>query len=389
MRRPGSLKAVPKTILLVMIHLASVGSIGARPPAPSTSSSIDDHLRAVVAEHQLPSLSLAAARSGEIVYVAALGLANVEEELAASPETRYPIGSVSKTITATAALRMAEQGALDLDAPVEDYCPAFPDEHPAITARQLLGHLGGIRHYDYSRFEEDFLNKRRYESIEEALSKFQDDPLVAAPGFKYHYSSWGYVLLGCAMEGAAGSSYGEIVRKNVLDPATMTATTTSLEEGLPVVAKGYSLSEDGTWRPTGPFDSSDRIPAGGFISTPSDLVRFGIALLERRILSAESREMMWTVQDTTGGEPTGAGLGWSLSKDSSEAFHGGTTVGATSLLYIRPRDQIVVAFSTNLSLWTEGRDELARAVADLLAKDEPRAGETAAGRDTRARTSKD
>lgn len=355
---------LPLILLLVpvVLHTSGASAANASPP----SSPVDSIARSVMAEHRLPSLSIAVAREGKIIDSKAYGLADLENGVPASVKTVYPLGSVTKTVTAAAALRLAEQGTLDLDVAIGNYCPAFPETQHAITVRRLLAHLGGVRHYDYRRFEEDFLNTKRFRSIDEALSKFATDPLVAEPGTKFHYSSWGYVLAGCALEGAAGSSYAEIIEAAVLQPSEMKQTTLGPSgELIPHRARGYSAADDGSWRTTVCFDASDRLPAGGLFGTPADFARFGIALLTGRILSPASLETMWSMQKTPAGEPTGAGLGWSVSEDGSEVFHGGTTVGGTAYLYIRPRDQIVVAFATNLSLWTDGRHELAQKLADL------------------------
>jgi len=129
------------------------------------------------------------------------------------------------------------------------------------------------------------------------------DPLASRPSTAYLYISYGYVLVGCAIEG--------------------------------------------------------------------DLVRFANALIAGKLLPESARRMMWTVQRTAAGEPTGHGLGWTISKDGSEISHGGTTIGGSAYLYLRPADGIVVAFVTNLSLWTEGREELASRLADLVANHAP------------------
>ena len=362
--------------LLVCLMPVLLGSACASASDP-VSAEIDEIVQSVMAEHRLPSLSVAVARQGRIIYSGAHGLADLEHSVPVSAETVYPVGSVTKAVTAVAAMRLVELGKLNLDAPVRSYCPAFPEKEHEISVRQLIAHLGGVRHYDYRRFEEDFLNTKRYGSIEEALSKFAGDPLVAEPGAKYHYSSWGYVLLGCALQGASGSSYADVIEENVLGPAGMKQTTLgAAREIIPHRASGYSLADDGAWVTSVCFDASDRHPAGGLLGTPSDFVSFGLALLEGRLLRPDSLDTMWSIQETSTGEPTGAGLGWNISEDRTEVFHGGTTVGATAYLYVRPFDGIVVAFATNLALWTDGRHELARRLADVVT----RTGQSGAGR---------
>ena len=354
--------------LLVTMIPPAAAEDRASPLPPEAERALDHLVSLTVSEAHLPSLSLAVARSGELAYATAVGHAALENALAATPESVYPIGSVTKALTAVAALQLAERGLLDLDAPVTQYCEGFAAKEYPVTTRQLLGHLGGIRGYDYSRFEEDFLNHRVYRSLAAALEKFGADPLIAAPGTTYEYSSYGYVLVGCAIEGAGGVSYGEYLRENVLEPAGANRIGLDDPEAIiPFRVRGYARGQAGDWKPAGCFNPSDRYPAGGLVATAGDLVRFGAFLLEGELLSTSSRQAMWQIQRTAAGEPTGSALGWSSSDDGSEIFHGGTTVGGTAYLYLRPADRVVVAFTTNLSLWTEGRQELARKVADLVA----------------------
>lgn len=357
-----------------MCAAALCGLLVAGPAAPVPSEvreELDRLIQVAMTRDRLPSLSVAVGRDGELVHVAAAGFAALENAVAATPRNVYPIGSVTKTLTAVAALQLGERGRLNLDAPVQQYCGAFPAKEHPVTVRQLLGHLGGIRGYDYSRFEEDFLNRKVYPAIEAALEKFQADPLAAPPGDRYLYSSYGYVLVGCAIEGASGLSYGEYLRANVLEPGGMgQAMLDDPQKVIPLRVDGYGRAGDGEWVPAGCFNPSDRYPAGGLVATPAELVRFGNALLEGQLLSEASRRAMWSVQQTSGGASTGSGLGWTVSADGKELSHGGTTVGGSAFLYLRPEDRVVVAFATNLSLWTEGRLELARRLADLARSDE-------------------
>jgi CubicO group peptidase (beta-lactamase class C family) len=331
---------------------------------------VDQLLLDVRREAGLPSLSVAIARDGEVLYAAAQGAADLENEVPATRATVYSLGSVTKAFTAVAALRLAEEGRVDLDAPARSYCPAFPDKPKQPTVGQLLAHTGGIRHYDYRRFEEDFLNRRRFESTAAALVKFADDPLRAEPGAQYHYSSWGYVLLGCALEGAAGVPYDVLLRETVLEPAGLASVRLdAVRDLVPHRARGYSRSEEGDIVNAGLFDPSDRYPAGGLLGTPTDLARFASALLDGKLLCQETRQRMWSSAATTAGEPTGHGFGWALSPEAGAVHQGGTSVGASTYLYVLPAERIAVALATNLSLWTEGRHELAARLAEIAATD--------------------
>lgn len=324
-------------------------------------------MQEVAATDSVPSLSVAVARGGSLVFARALGLADLEHEVAATDATVYPIGSVTKTLTAVAALQLAEGGRLDLDRPVQQYCPAFPRGPALMTVRQLLAHTAGVRHYDYRRFDEDFLNTRRFASIDDALSKFAADPLVGEPGEQFHYSSWGYVLVGCAIEGASGESYAAYLTANVIQPADMAQTQLDVvAEIVASRARGYARTDDGALVNAGLFDASDRYPAGGLLSTPADLARFASALLRGELLGADGRRQLWSSATLSTGEPTGYGLGWDLADDGTAVYHGGTAFDATTFLYVRPDEDIVVAIAVNLALWPRDRLELAQRLADLF-----------------------
>lgn len=359
-RRPSLSLAAALALLLF-----AAGTSAAQQTLPATEA--DRILEEVLVEDQLPSISVAMSKQGVLVYSRAIGFADLENEVPATEHSAYPIGSVSKPFTAVAALQLGEREQLDLDAPVQRYCASFSDNPNPITVRQLLGHTGGIRHYDYRRFEEDYLNKRSYESIDAALEKFVGDPLVADPGTEYAYSSWGYVLVGCAIEGASDALYADFIQTNIIGPAGLSQTgLQAISEIIPHRVRGYSKSDSGTLVNSGLFDASDRYPAGGLISTPSDLTRFADALLEGTLLGDAGRRAMWSSGALSSGEKTGRGLGWDLSEDGTAVFQGGTTVGATTYLYVRPRQRFVVAIAANLTLWSRDRNELARRLAAVF-----------------------
>ena len=351
------------------LMLCPAGAVWATDSPPTAEETVRELASTVMERDRLPSLSIAVGRGGTVVFAEAYGSADLENTVPATPDTVYRIGSATKPLTATLAMALAEEGKLDLDVPVQKYCPAFPPKEAPVTARLLLGHLAGIRDYDYRRFDEEYLSSKRYDSPAEALSIFKDDPLVAAPGAKYQYSSFGYVLLGCALEGAAGIPYEEVLRKKVLDPARMSRTTPDyFEKIVPHRAKGYGMADDGSWKNAVFTDLSDRFPAGGMLSTPRDLVAFGNALLEGKLVPPGTLEEMWQGRHTAGGEATSYGLGWRVSDDGKVAYHGGTSVGSSAYLYIRRDRGIVVAFATNLQLWTEARDGLAQELAETFAR---------------------
>ncbi|MFG0256772.1 MAG: serine hydrolase domain-containing protein [Phycisphaerales bacterium JB043] len=326
----------------------------------------DALVKSVLDEDDLPSISVAVARDGEIVYARAFGASNLEGERLVTSDTQYAIGSISKSITAIIALQLEQGGMLDLDTPIREYCSDLPESMDGITSRQLLAHTGGIRHYDYRRFQEDFMNTHRFESLEEALGKFVGDPLIGEPGSQHEYTSWGYVLLGRILECASGVSYDELLEARLVRPLHLEATGLDIAgEENEALASGYYTDQSGAITPSPYFDSSDRYPAGGLRSTPTELVTIGNALLGDDLMSSDSRDVMWTESRLKSGESIPYGLGWRINSDDNTASHGGTSAGTTTFLYVEPDTGIVIAFATNLSRWGRDRYALARELASL------------------------
>ncbi|MFL5571671.1 MAG: serine hydrolase domain-containing protein, partial [Gemmatimonadaceae bacterium] len=148
----------------------------------------------------IPGASVTVLRNGREIWSEGLGVADLENNLPVTPLTKFRIGSVSKPITAVAMAALVEEGKLDLDAPIQKYVPAFPVKKYPITARELAGHLAGIRHYS----GDEFLSNRHYANVTSSLDIFKNDTLLFRPGDKYSYSTYGFVLLSAVVEGAAG-----------------------------------------------------------------------------------------------------------------------------------------------------------------------------------------
>ena len=316
--------AVGLTALLAMAEVAA----GQAPADP-----IRDAVLGEMSRLGIPGLTVSVAAGGAVVYEAAFGFADVENGVRARPETVYRLASVSKPMTAVAVLRLTEQGRLDLDAPVWRYCPDFPEKPWPLTARQLLCHQGGIRHY---REDEPTL-ARRFESFAEALSLFRDDPLVREPGTGASYSTYGYNLLGCAAAGAARTSFLALLGEAVFGPAGMTATgADDVREITAHRAQGYVRDKDGRLRNSALADMSYKVPGGGLSGTAADAARFGSALLSGRLLSEATLAQMLTRQKTKDGRLTGYGLGLTLGQRDGrpEAWHTGGQERVSTAVYL-------------------------------------------------------
>ena len=263
-------------------------------------------------------------------------------------------------------MQLVELGKLDLDAPVQKYCAAFPTKQWPVTTRQLLGHLGGMRHYKDGELV--YENTKHYANLNDTLSFFKDDPLLHEPGTKYLYSTYGYNLLGCVVEGASGMSYLEYVRKNIFEPAGMlTIRDDDPAAIIPNRAQGYEKTRDGALRNSALADVSYKIPGGGFCSTVEDLAKFALALQSGKLLKPETRAQAWTKQKTKDGKETTYGLGWQLSEHNGakEVAHGGNQARVTTYLYMLPERNFAVVLMMNLES-VGSRTQLARQIAEIV-----------------------
>jgi serine beta-lactamase-like protein LACTB len=265
--------------------------------------------------NSVPGIGVAVVLDGEPAWSAGFGMADLENSSPATSSTLFRLGSISKPITATAILQLWERGKLDLDAPVQKYCPVFPQKESPITSRELLGHLGGIRHYHpdgKGDIPED--SARHFSSMEESLQIFAADPLVAKPGTKFNYSTYGYTLLGCVLEGAAAQKYVDYVGENIFKPAGMRQT--QADDFFAVIAhrtRWYHKDKSGIVRNAGVLDSSYKVPGGGLISSADDMARFEAAILADKLLARATRDVLWTSLKTADGKITGYALGWGIS----------------------------------------------------------------------------
>jgi len=331
---------------------------------PARAERLERLLGEQLNQHRIPGISAAAADRRELVWSAALGLADVENNVKAATGTVFRLGSISKPITAVAAMQLVEQGRLDLDAPVQKYVPSFPGKPWPITPRMLLGHLSGIRHY---RGPEELMSTRHYTSLVEALKIFADDPLEFEPGTKFRYTTYGYNLVGAVIEAASGMPFTDYLRRYVFAPAgAERIQPDDVYRIIPNRARGYRAAPSGAIQNCALADTSNKIPGGGLVATAEDLVRFALALMDGRLLKPQTLEQMFTSQRTSDGRPTGYGLGWYITDRAVKKWieHSGSQPGASTELLMLPERGLAVAVLTNLE--RAPARAIAQRLADLL-----------------------
>lgn len=291
--------------------------------------------------------------NGDFVWAKGYGFSDLENKTPAKPESAYRLASVSKSMTALAIMQLVEKKKIDLDAEVQTYVSWFPKKKWPVTVRQVLGHLGGISHYKNAANE---LHIKEHKSTREAIAIFQDFDLIAEPGTRYSYSSYGYNLLGAIVEAASGMSFGEYMKQNVWGPAGMTDTRMDdPEDVIPNRVRGYRLV-DGQIKNSEFVDISSRFGGGGTRSTVPDLLKYSRSIIDGRLLSHEGMLTMATSMATRDGRLTNYGMGWETRPYNGRYLlvHSGGQQETVTLLYVVPARKLAFAIAMNFESGNPG-----------------------------------
>jgi len=200
---------------------------------------IDDHVRSRMKEQRIPAISLAVIRNGKIVKAKGYGVANVELNVPATPETVYRLASTGKLFIATGIMLLVEEGKLTLDDPVSKYLVETPEAWQKITVRHLLSHTSGVAKeapgYDDFKIQNDA----------DVIRSAYVQPILFAPGEKATYSNLGYYILGEIISKASGKPWIQYLAERIFKPLQMNATrTTNLADIVPNRAAGYVINGD-------------------------------------------------------------------------------------------------------------------------------------------------
>ena len=336
-------------------------------PAPLRYADVVEEARALVradlAARGYPGIAIAVAVDGETLWSEGFGYANLEHRVPMWPSVKFRVGSISKSLTAAAAARLVEDGRLDLDAPIQEYVPSFPEKAHPITTRQLGGHLAGVRHY---QGDENFI-RDPYPTVLDGLSIFADDPLLHEPGTAFAYTSYGFNLLSAVVEGAAKTPFLDYMRAAVFGPLGLRDTVADFVTPIVPGRTSYYVRDDAGRVVNAPWvNNSYKWAGGGFLSTTEDVLAFANAHLDDEFLSEASRKLLFTEQRTRDGEGVGYGFGWFIrTHDDGRRLlsHSGGSVGGTSLMVMEPDSRVVVVGLINL---TRANNGVVREVLDLF-----------------------
>jgi len=306
----------------------------------------EDFVKKQMEMDRIPGLSIGFIKD-DFMWTKGFGYADLENKVPATAKSAYRLASNTKSMTAVAILQLMEEGKVDLDAEVQVYVPYFPRKRWPVTVRHLLGHLGGISHYKDYDVEGHI---KVHKDTKEALAIFANFDLVAQPGTKFNYSSYGYNLLGAVIEGAAKQSYRDYLQKNLWEPLGMSETyVDNPNEMLPNRVGGYRLI-DGKLKNSEYVDISSRFAAGGTRSTVVDLLKYAKGLSSEKVLSHESIDLMYTSMVTEDGHFTDYGMGWVVTPVNGRfhVYHTGGQPETRTLLVRFPQENFTSALAYNL-----------------------------------------
>ncbi|HEX8398794.1 MAG TPA: serine hydrolase [Pyrinomonadaceae bacterium] len=238
--------------------------------------------------------SILVAENGKIIYKKGFGMANIEWNIPNQPDTKFRIASITKQFTATLVLQLVEEGKIKLDGNISDYLTDYrKDTGSKVTIHQLLNHTSGIPDYSTRPNFSAEISRTRY-GVTDFVKKFASDDLEFEPGSKYRYSNGGYSILGAIIEEVTGKSYETVLRERILKPLVMTNSGYAHNSSI-LEKDASSYVKTPTGYINAPYiDMSIPYAAGSMYSTVEDLFKWDQALYEDKILSAESKRLLFT-----------------------------------------------------------------------------------------------
>ena len=283
----------------------SVQSVTRANPSPTWTNAVErarQIARAGLTAQNLPGLSVAVGVGGEIVWAEGFGWADLETHAPVAPEMQFRTGGVSMALTSIVVGLLLEKERLRLDDEIQKYVPAFPRKPWPVTLRRLMGHQAGIRR---DGGDEEPLSERCAQTID-ALPRFAERPLLFEPGTQFRYTTYGWILVSAAVEAAADQPFFRVMRDEIFRPLGLDDTVPESEtKASSNVATFYypRFAGDTRYGPEDarPGDYNCFAGAGAFLSTPSDLVRFGIAINGGKLLQPATVKMLQTPQRLASG----------------------------------------------------------------------------------------
>jgi serine beta-lactamase-like protein LACTB len=338
--------SIRQSALLVGLFVYAVPPVAAEVPPAVAAQQMLDALRATTS---VPGMGAAIWQDGRIVWDGSSGHRDVERGEAVTPDTLFRLASVSKLFTVTAAAKLAEQGKIDLDKPVQQQLPWLGTRWPAITPRDLAAHISGLPHYQDVDRDRGLV---RYVDGRAAVAIFADRELLSPPGAAYRYSSWGYTLLGALVEQQAGQPFTDYVAQSLVPGLKIRADAT--HSGDPYASRAYGF-EQGRVIEMPKHDFSYTWGGGGLSGTPAAVATFAGQMADSTILRPETFDAMLEPTLLHDGQSVREsdytlGLGWRIGRDADGApyfHHSGSAIGARSTVGLWRSERTAVSLLSN------------------------------------------
>jgi len=297
-----------------MIAICAQSSTTAQTPNRPTLQSLapvdlDAFIARTVADQHAIGVTVGVMQDGKVIFNKGYGLATTSRNAPVTTSTLFAVGSVTKQFTCAVALQLEQEGKLSFDDRVSRYRADF-GHASEITLRDLGNHVSGYRDY----YPLDFVDRPMAKAIpeDELLKTFTGKPLDFPPGSRYSYSNTGYLLLGRIASLVSRKPFDQLLQERIFTPLGMTLTRFEPTRGAPGLAEGYTQSGLGPAEVAIPEGRGWIGAAGGIWSTPEDLMKWDLALMDGKVVNAKSWKTMTTPRELTGGRSSNYGCGQQL-----------------------------------------------------------------------------
>jgi len=315
---------------------------------PLMAARIDAAVRSVLAQDHAPSASIAIVRNGRLVYTAAYGQARLSPSTPATPQTRYQLASISKSLTAEALLLLEQDGKLSLDDPVSRWIPGLSGGD-RVTVRELLQHTAGFPDHYPQTYPAGL--RTQPTTPDKIIAEWGRHPLLFEPGARFRYSNLNYVIAGRIVEKAAGEPLFAFLQRRVFTPLGMTATSNldDLSPQTPDIATGYVRAALGPLQPAPDEGRGWSFGAGQVVTTAADLAHWDEAFLAGALLAPRQAQEEIAPPKLADGELSDYALGLCISKQTGRTviYHVGQGLGFLAINRIYPDERAAIVVLTN------------------------------------------
>lgn len=348
-------KALPVAIIfLLILQSYSDGLLFAqstKPALPALEQAIDQIVEKEMEQQNIVGLAVGVFQNGKVTLTKGYGQRNIEKKQDVDLKTLFNLASNSKPIMAIAAMKLVEEGKLDLDKPVSNYVKGSPDKWEKVTTRHLLCHQSGIPHYSNGIVIPSAWNvlTKDESDPEVGIHRFLNSPLIYDPGDRMTYSSYAYLFLSAVVQSAGENPIDQQLKQSIVEPLGIK----SFQMDVPYKNQenwttAYRIKGNGH-KPVLDQAHFWKHGAGGYKLNVVDFTKFALALSEKKLINKKTTEAMWTVQKTNDGKDTRYGLGVQVSGKGKQlkVSHGGSQDETRTQMTVFPNQRFGVVVLSN------------------------------------------